>query len=69
MEGTMAKSREQLKNEVRIKHPCWSDFDLENYVNGYYDGIIEYMILMDQTKQGEYDAILEYQKGRKKGMK
>ena len=61
----MAKSRDKLELELRLEHPCWNDFDLNQYINGYYAGIMEYMKLMDQIKQGEYDAILEYQKKEK----
>lgn len=64
----MAKSRDDLKKQLSKEHPCWNDFDLEQYITGYYAGILEYMRLMEQVKQGEYDAILEYQKQKKERM-
>lgn len=61
----MAKSRANLKLELSHKNPYWTEAELELYISGYYDGMMEYMKLMDQIKQSEYDAVLEYQKQKK----
>ena len=48
------KSRDELIAEIREEHPVWNDFDVNNYVNGYCDGVMEHMRLIDELKKRDF---------------